>query len=109
MKNDCIIMIADTLEAASRSLDNINEETAMDLANRLIQEKAARMFNDGQTCCEPVPTDASIQANVVDRKADRLVTELSQQIAANDVQVVSAPRFAYASAPAAVVTQPRQR
>ena len=39
--------------------------------------------------------------------ADRLVTELSQQIAANDVQVVAAPRFAYASAPAAVITQSR--
>ena len=42
-------------------------------------------------------------------EADRLLTELSQQIAANDVQVVSAPRFAYASAPAAVITQPRVR
>ena len=39
--------------------------------------------------------------------ADRLLTELSQQIAANEVQVVAAPRFAYASAPAVVITQPR--
>ena len=38
-------------------------------------------------------------------EADRLLTELSQQIAANDVRVVSAPRFAYASAPAAVIAQ----
>ena len=42
-------------------------------------------------------------------EADRLLTELSQQIAANEVQVVAAPRFAYASAPAAVVTQPLPR
>jgi hypothetical protein len=42
-------------------------------------------------------------------EADRLLTELSQQIAANDVQVVAAPRFAYASAPAAVIAQPRVR
>jgi hypothetical protein len=42
-------------------------------------------------------------------EADRLLTELSQQIAANDVQVVAAPRFAYASAPAAVITQPSLR
>jgi hypothetical protein len=42
-------------------------------------------------------------------EADRLLTELSQQIAANDVQVVAAPRFAYASAPAAVITPPRTR
>jgi hypothetical protein len=40
-------------------------------------------------------------------EADRLLTELSQQIAANEVQVVAAPRFAYASAPAVVITQPR--
>jgi hypothetical protein len=42
-------------------------------------------------------------------EADRLLTELSQQIAANDVQVVAAPRFAYASAPGAVITQPSLR
>ncbi len=42
-------------------------------------------------------------------EADRLLTELSQQIAANDVRVVAAPRFAYASAPAAVVAGPRLR
>ena len=42
-------------------------------------------------------------------EADRLLTELSQKIAANEVQVVAAPRFAYTSAPGAVITQPRPR
>jgi hypothetical protein len=41
--------------------------------------------------------------------ADRLLTELSQKIAANEVQVVEAPRFAYASAPAVVLTSTRSR
>jgi hypothetical protein len=41
--------------------------------------------------------------------ADRLLTELSQKIAANEVEVVAAPRFAYASAPAVVLTQTRAR
>jgi hypothetical protein len=36
------------------------------------------------------------------------LTELSEQIAANDVQVVAAPRFGYTSAPAAVITAPTQ-
>ena len=43
-KESAIIMIADTLEAASRSLDNLNEESLTELANRLIREKA----DDGQ-------------------------------------------------------------
>lgn len=43
-KESVIIMIADTVEAASRSLDNITEETLMELATRLIKEKA----DDGQ-------------------------------------------------------------
>lgn len=43
-KESGIIMIADTLEAASRTLDKINEEALMELANRLIREKA----EDGQ-------------------------------------------------------------
>lgn len=43
-KESVIIMIADTVEAASRSLDNINEESLMELATRLIKEKA----DDGQ-------------------------------------------------------------
>ncbi len=43
-KESAIIMIADTLEAASRSLDKVNEQTLTELANRLIREKA----EDGQ-------------------------------------------------------------
>lgn len=43
-KESAIIMIADTLEAASRSLDQINEESLVELATRLIREKA----EDGQ-------------------------------------------------------------
>lgn len=43
-KESAIIMITDTVEAASRSLDNINEDSLMALANRLIKEKA----DDGQ-------------------------------------------------------------
>jgi putative nucleotidyltransferase with HDIG domain len=43
-KESVIIMIADSLEAASRSLDKVNEETLSELANRLIKEKA----EDGQ-------------------------------------------------------------
>lgn len=43
-KESAIIMIADTVEAASRSLDQINEESLMELAERLIKEKA----DDGQ-------------------------------------------------------------
>jgi membrane-associated HD superfamily phosphohydrolase len=37
-------MIADSFEAAARSLDKINEETLTDLINRLVREKA----DDGQ-------------------------------------------------------------
>lgn len=43
-KESAIIMIADTVEAASRSLDKITEEGLMELAARLIKEKA----DDGQ-------------------------------------------------------------
>lgn len=43
-KESAIIMIADSLEAASRSLDRITEDTLMELANRLIKYKA----EDGQ-------------------------------------------------------------
>lgn len=39
-KESAIIMIADTLEAASRSLEVVNEEAVSELANRLIKEKA---------------------------------------------------------------------
>lgn len=43
-KESAIIMIADSLEAASRSLENVNEETLSELATRLIKDKA----DDGQ-------------------------------------------------------------
>lgn len=43
-KESAIIMIADSVEAASRSLDKITEESLLELANRLIKEKA----DDGQ-------------------------------------------------------------
>ena len=43
-KESGIIMIADTFEAASRSLDKINEETLYELINRLVGEK----IDDGQ-------------------------------------------------------------
>jgi hypothetical protein len=43
-KESAIIMIADTIEAASRTLEKINEENLMELSNRLIKEKA----EDGQ-------------------------------------------------------------
>lgn len=43
-KESAIIMIADSLEAASRSLEKINEDTLNELATRLIRDKA----DDGQ-------------------------------------------------------------
>jgi putative nucleotidyltransferase with HDIG domain len=43
-KESVIIMIADSVEAASRSLESINEESLTELATRLIKEKA----EDGQ-------------------------------------------------------------
>lgn len=43
-KESAIIMIADSLEAASRSLEKIDEDTVMELATRLIREK----WEDGQ-------------------------------------------------------------
>lgn len=43
-KESAIIMIADSVEAASRSLDKISEDALMQLATRLIKEKA----DDGQ-------------------------------------------------------------
>ncbi|NDD58977.1 MAG: HDIG domain-containing protein [Chlamydiae bacterium] len=43
-KESAIIMIADTLEAASRSLDDISEETLNGMVNKLVSEKA----EDGQ-------------------------------------------------------------
>jgi hypothetical protein len=38
-KESLIIMIADSLEAASRSLDKVNEETVLKLTNQIIKEK----------------------------------------------------------------------
>ena len=43
-KESAIIMMADIVEAASRSLDNVNEESLTELVNRLIGEK----LSDGQ-------------------------------------------------------------
>lgn len=43
-KESAIIMIADTVEAASRSLDRVTEESLMELSSRLIRDKA----DDGQ-------------------------------------------------------------
>ncbi len=39
-KESAIIMIADSIEAASRSLDKLTEDSLMELATRLIKEKA---------------------------------------------------------------------
>ena len=43
-KESAIIMMADTVEAASRSLENVNEESLTELVSRLIGEK----LSDGQ-------------------------------------------------------------
>lgn len=43
-KESAIIMIADSLEAASRSLEKMDEESLMELANRLVRDK----MDDGQ-------------------------------------------------------------
>lgn len=46
-KESVIIMIADSFEAASRSMDKISEESLMELASRLIRDKAEdRQFDD---------------------------------------------------------------
>ena len=48
-KESAIIMMADTVEAASRSLEEVSEESIMNLVNRLIGEK----LEDGQfSSCE---------------------------------------------------------
>ena len=39
-RESAIIMIADTVEAASRSLDDVNEETLNNMVNKLVSEKA---------------------------------------------------------------------
>lgn len=43
-KESAIIMIADSLEAASRSLEKMDEDSLMELANRLVRDK----MDDGQ-------------------------------------------------------------
>lgn len=43
-KESAIIMIADTVEAASRSMDEVNEEAVADMVDKLVSEKA----EDGQ-------------------------------------------------------------
>ncbi|MGE0669425.1 MAG: HD family phosphohydrolase [Parachlamydiales bacterium] len=43
-KESAIIMLADTLEAASRSMEEVNEETISDMIDKLVAEKA----QDGQ-------------------------------------------------------------
>lgn len=62
-KESAIIMIADTLEAASRTLDKVNEETLMEMANRLIKEKT----DDGQfdNCLLTLEELAIIKATLV--------------------------------------------
>lgn len=52
-KESAIIMICDTVEAASRSLDEINEETLTELVDRLVAEKAKDgQFDDSQLTFE---------------------------------------------------------
>jgi putative nucleotidyltransferase with HDIG domain len=52
-KESAIIMICDTLEAASRSLEEANEKTVSDLVNRLVAEKAEEgQFDDCQLTFE---------------------------------------------------------
>lgn len=43
-KESCIIMIADSIEAASRSLDEVNEQTVTDLVDNIVKTK----IEDGQ-------------------------------------------------------------
>jgi hypothetical protein len=52
-KESAIIMIADTVEAASRSMDEINEETMTDMVDKLVKEKLGDgQFNDCQLTFE---------------------------------------------------------
>lgn len=62
-KESAIIMIADTIEAASRSLDKVNEESLNELATRLIREKA----EDGQfdQCMLTLEELAVVKATIV--------------------------------------------
>lgn len=62
-KESAIIMIADSVEAASRSLEQINEENLKQLATRLIREKA----QDGQfdQCLLTFEELAIVQATLI--------------------------------------------
>lgn len=62
-KESAIIMISDCLEAASRCLDRINEETLSELAGRLIRDKA----DDGQfdNCLLTFEELATVKATLV--------------------------------------------
>jgi len=52
-KESAIIMICDTIEAATRSLEIINEQTLTELVNRLVSEKAEdSQFDDCQLTFE---------------------------------------------------------
>ncbi|MCP5506097.1 MAG: HDIG domain-containing protein [Chlamydiales bacterium] len=56
-KESAIIMMADTIEAASRSLEEVNEETITDLVNRLIgQKQEDGQFDDCQLTFEEFQT-----------------------------------------------------
>lgn len=62
-KEAAIIMLADTIEAASRSLEKVDEKTLTELADRLIREKA----EDGQfdNCLLTLEELAIVKANLV--------------------------------------------
>ncbi len=62
-KESAIIMLADTIEAASRSLEKVNEETLNELASRLIREKA----EDGQfdQCMLSLEELATVKATLI--------------------------------------------
>lgn len=62
-KESAIIMIADTVEAASRSLEKVNEASLNELASRLIREKA----DDGQfdQCMLTLEELATVKATLI--------------------------------------------
>lgn len=56
-KESAIIMIADTIEAASRSLEEVNEETIEELVERLVADKAEEgQFDECQLTFEELQT-----------------------------------------------------
>ncbi|MBA3957743.1 MAG: HDIG domain-containing protein [Parachlamydiaceae bacterium] len=62
-KESAIIMIADTLEAASRSLDTLDEKSLKELADRLLREKG----EDGQfdNCLLTLEELATVKASLI--------------------------------------------